>query len=394
MHQRLLACDGLFAKGERVAVAVGSRCIANIALIVKATVDKLRSLGTEPYIITAMGSHGGATTEGQRELLDSLGITPEMMGVPVVYDTEWVNIGQISGGMPVYFSQRAMQDDAVVLINRVKRHTNFRGSVESGLVKMAVVGLGKHKGAMMIHSGGFEHFAENLIALYDVILNKAPIRLGIAIVENAYDETAFIEAIPAVRILDEEKRLLNLANHHVPRIPFNNIDVLAVREMGKDISGDGMDPNITGRFSSSIVPDYAATPRIARLVALDLTNNSHGSAVGMGYADFITRRLYEKIVPIISYTNAITATAPGAVKIPPVMPDDRRALEAAFRTCPNVTMGTLRLCIIRNTLELDEVYASEPLLADISEGANLEVDNKIYRMHFDQDGNMQVEERE
>lgn len=390
MKQKLAESETLFKPGERVAVAVGSRSIQNLATIVKIMVEKLKTLGAHPYVISAMGSHGGATSEGQKEVLDSLGITPSAIGVPVVYDTEWTCIGKTKDDMPVYFSKRALTDDAIVLINRVKRHTNFRGSVESGIVKMAVVGLGKHKGALTIHSGGFEDLSNNLISSYDVVFSKTPIRMAIAIVENAYGETAWIELIPAERILTEEKKLLIVAKQNEPRIPFSHIDVLVVHEMGKDISGDGMDPNITGRFSSSIIPDYKTTPKIVRLSVLDLTEGSHGSAVGVGYADFITKRLMDKVIPMVTYTNAITATAPESVKIPPVMPDDRRAIEAAFRTCPNVNMDNLRLCIIHNTHELNVMYVSEPQLDEISCGADIEIDPNPYHLDFNSAGALHI----
>ena len=380
----------LFKRGDKIAITAGSRNIDNIVQILRATIDKLLEIGVQPYVIAAMGSHGGATLEGQKDILDSLGITEETMGVRVVYDTEWEQIGTTDNGLPVFFSKEALKADGIVVVNRIKRHTNIRGQYESGLLKMLVVGMGKHKGALTIHSQGFDDFSQNLLKIGEVILQKVNVRAAIGIVENAYDETARIEVMRGSEILKKEKELLVFANKNVARIPFNHIDILVICNIGKDISGDGMDPNIIGRYFSALKPDYAETPRIKRIVALDLTEKSHGSAVGVSNADVITKRLYEKIDTWITYTNAVTATAPEAAKIPVVMPNDRMAIEAAVKTCTKVNIHDLKLCIIKNTLQLDELYASVNMINELCIHAQIEQSTEEMDLPFDQDGNLTV----
>lgn len=381
----------LFKPGQSIAVAVGSRAIDSLLIIIKMVIQQLKAWGVNPYVISAMGSHGGACPEGQKDLLDSLGITHHNLGVPVIYDVEDQIIGQTAGEITVHFSRRALESDGIVLINRVKRHTNFRGHIESGLMKMLVVGLGKHKGAMTIHSLGFDDFSKNMVNIGRIILERTKLKFSVGIVENAYDEVAYIEVIEGLNIIEREPELLKIANNNVPRIPFKNIEVLIVCEMGKDISGDGIDPNITGRYSSSLTPDYSQTPKISRIVVLDLTRKSHGSAVGIGYADVITDRLEKKIDRIITYTNAITAHAPGAAKIPVVMPNDKLAIVVALKTCGNLDLYNTRICIIKNTLLLGKMFITKAMEKEYSLGFALGKTGKYEEIKFDSLGNLLVQ---
>ena len=378
--------------GDRIAVTVGSRKIDNVHTILQTTLDYLKKYGAKPFIISAMGSHGGACPEGQKDLLDSLGITAERFGVPVYYDTVWSQIGKTQSGTPVYFSKKAFEDcDGIVVVNRVKRHTNFRGPYESGLMKMLVVGMGKHKGALTVHGQGFENMSKNIEEIGRYIIGHTKVKMGIAIVENGYDEVARVEVLEPEKIPTDEPKLLKYSKSLAPRIPFNKIDLLIIMEMGKDISGDGMDTNVIGRYSSELEVDYQKTPYVRCIATLDLTDKSHGSATGVGYADIITQRLRDKIDLNISYTNCLTATATKAVKIPIIMPDDRTALEAAIKTCTGVNLDNIGICIIKNTLCLDEMYVTAPLLKEVNKDCKVITEGNYQTLDFDDHKNLNID---
>lgn len=379
--------SGLIKNGNKIAVAVGSRGITSISSIVKMVIDKLLYLGADPFIVPAMGSHGGANKIGQLDVLESLGITEKFMGVKIHAGMDAGLVGRTEEGLSVYFSEEALKADGIVLINRIKKHTNFRGEYESGLLKMLVVGLGKHKGALTMHSLGFNNLANNLLNIGEYLLDKMNILFGIGIVENAYERTVKIEAVEGHNILKREPELLQFSNTLQPRIPLKNIDVLVVCEMGKDISGDGMDPNIIGRYSSDLKADYSCTPHIKSIAVLDLTSKSHGSAIGVGYADVTTKRLFDKFNHLATYANGVTAMAPAACKIPIIMPDDRKAIETAIKISGNNNIEDIKICIIPNTLFLEEMYITKPLEDEIVKDSETSLGGYL-SLKFDKNNNL------
>jgi len=375
-------------KGAKIAVAVGSRGIKDIEKTVSAVIKYLKRIGAEPFIVPAMGSHGGACEQGQMNILAGFGITPEKMGVYFDPDMSVDKIAATFRGLPVYFSRAALKADGIVLINRIKLHTNFRGKYESGLLKMLAVGLGKHKGALTLHSLGFENMGQNIIDVGSLLLKKINVLFGVAIVENAYDETAKIVIVPGEKILDIEPDILQYAKSLMARIPFKRIDVLVIREMGKNISGDGIDTNVIGRYSSQLIPDYNMVPEINSIAVLDLTEHSYGCAIGIGYADVVARRLVDKIDYEATYTNAITATAPISCKIPIIMKNDRLALETALKLSRIRYVEKAKIVIIKNTLELGEMYASQELIEETKDLPEITIISALQKIKFDEEGNL------
>lgn len=373
-----------FPAGASVAIAVGSRGIADIARIVKTTVEVLKAKGAAPFLVPAMGSHGGATAEGQEEVLKSYGITEETVGAPIRSSMQTVELFQ--GRLParIFMDKHAYEADGIVVINRIKVHTDFHGATESGLMKMCVVGLGKHKQALEMHRFGVYGLRELVPAAARVILESGKITLGIGIVENAYDRTMAIRAVLPQDMEREELLLLELNRRNMPGLPVRQADILLIDEMGKDISGTGVDPNIIGRIRirDQQEPEY---PRISTIIAADLTEASHGNALGMGLADFITKRLCDKIDWKATYENVLTSTFTERGKMPVVADTDRKAMEYALRTCGRLEAGEVRALRIRNTLKLDEIYVSKPILEDIYGKDTIEVIG-TFRDMFDEDG--------
>jgi hypothetical protein len=345
-------------RGDSVAVGAGSRGIASIDAIVGATVRWLRDLGAHPFVFPAMGSHGGGTPDGQLAVLEHYGITEATMGCPIRATMEVVEVGEALG-LPVWLDRHAAEADWIGLVNRIKPHTDFKGSIESGLFKMLTIGLGKWKGAVQYHRANVNHGYETVItAVGREMLSKARIAFGVGIVENGHDETARIEAFGPRDLEAGERRLLKDAREWMARLPFGTLDVLIVEEMGKNISGAGMDTNVIGRPSNPHEP-FPADPRILWIVALDLTDDSYGNAVGIGNADFTTRRLVEKIDMKPTLINAITACAPNGAKIPPTYDTDREAVEAALSCIGLTPPERARVVRIKNTLMLGEIEVSE-----------------------------------
>jgi len=377
-----------FQKGQRIAVTVGSRGIASIGEVTRAIVDKLKEFGTEPFIIPAMGSHGAATPEGQREVLATYGVTEETMGVPIEATMEVVQLGTTESGTPVYFSKPAYEADGVLVANRVKNHTRFRGPVESGLMKMMVIGLGKHRGATYVHKQGFERFATLIPEVGRAILERAPITCGLAMVENGYHEQMVIRAVTPDKIEETDMELLRLAREAMPRILLDEIDVLIVEEIGKNISGSGMDPNITGRYSEPFMMASNPKPRVQKIVVLGLTEQTHGNACGIGDADLTTRAVFEEMDLVKTYANVITSTLLNSGAIPMMMENDRQAVVVALRTCNRVEPPEARVVRIRNTSELDEIHVSEALLPEVESNENLEVIGDLGPMVFDDNGRL------
>jgi len=370
VRQALGAAALRVKSGDTVAVGAGSRGIANIDAIVGATVRWLKELGARPFVFPAMGSHGGGTAEGQLSVLEHYGITETTMGCPVRATMDVVQVGEALG-LPVWLDGLAAEADWIGIVNRVKPHTDFKGSIESGLFKMMTIGLGKHRGAIQYHRANIHHGYETVItSVGREMLAKARIGFGVGIVENGYDETAHVEAFQPEDLEAGERRLLKSAREWMARLPFSPIDVLVVEEMGKNISGSGMDTNVIGRPSNPHEP-FPNDPKILWIVTLDLTDESYGNAVGIGNADFTTRRLVEKIDMKPTLINAITACAPGGAKVPATFETDREAVETALSCIGLTPPSSARVIRIKNTLMLGEIEVSEAYAAELARRPDL-----------------------
>lgn len=371
--------------GMTVAVAVGSRGISNHALIVRETVRFLRDHGARPFIVSSMGSHGGATAEGQRAILEGYGIREEYCGCPVKAGTDCALIGYTGDGSPVYIDRYAAEADGIVLVNRIKPHTAFRGPYESGLMKMMAIGLGKQKGAETCHAAGFENMAENIPRFAAAVLKNCNILAGIAILENAYDETREVIALAADEIPAQEPELLERAKRYMPRILVDHVDLLVVGQIGKNFSGDGMDPNIAGTFATKCASGGLNTKRVA---VLDISDESHGNGVGFGMADVSTRRAYEKFDFEMSYPNALTCLVSQVVKVPMIFDSDLLCLKAGIKLCAGIEHKNARVVYIHNTLKLGEIYISANLVPQAEAVEGVTVTGEERPMEFDGNGNL------
>ena len=370
--------------GMKIAVAVGSRGLADLPTLVRTTISAIKLRGAVPFIVPAMGSHGGATAEGQIEVLANLGVTEESAGCPIHSSMEVDEIGRLANGLPVYIDKYAYAADGIVVINRIKPHTAFRGPSESGLVKMLTIGLGKQKGAASCHAYSFKYMAENIVAMAQVILAKAPILFGIGTVENAYDQIAKIVAVPAEQFIAVDQQLQLEAKAGMARILFNQIDVLLIDQIGKNISGDGMDPNITGRYPT---PYATGGPSVNKIAVLDLTEQTHGNANGMGTADFTTRRLVDKTDFKATYANGLTSTVMVPTHTPTVLDNDYDVVRAAVKTSNALDLRKVRIVHILDTLHLGEIEISEAMLEEAQINPNIMILGKPTDMVFDSKGN-------
>lgn len=368
-----------------IAITVGSRGIANIPLIVKSVADEVKQRGAIPFIIPAMGSHGGATAEGQVEILESLGVTKESTGCEIRSSMEVVDLGKTEEGIPVYIDKHAYKADGIIIMGRVKPHTDFSSDIESGLLKMASIGMGKHKQALTLHSHGIKGIRDMMPAVGNVVLEKSKVLFGIAIVENAHEETAIIEAIETANVEQRERKLIKAAYGLMPSLPVKELDILIVDEIGKDYSGTGLDTNIIGRLRVLGV-DEPEIPKINYLIASDLSEASHGNALGIGLADITTKRLFEKIDIKAMNENVITSTFLDRAKIPIVLDNDIEALKTALRASWGMNPKEAKILRIPNTLHIGELYVSEVLFQELKNERNIEVLEELQEMTFDQDG--------
>jgi len=376
--------------GQTVAVPVGSRGIANLPLIIKTLIEELKKLGAEPFIVPAMGSHGGGTAEGQRAIVEGYGVTEERMGVPIRATMEVVQVGQTPNGIPVFFDKYSFQADHVAVVGRVKPHTDFHGEIESGLHKMMLIGLGKHEGAKVYHQAIVTYSFDQIISsVAQEVIDRCRILFGLAIVENQNDETGLIEAVPPERFAQREKELLVLAKKWIPKLPFPQVDLLIVDQIGKNISGSGLDTNVVGRKSRFHRPDQAGErSRVTRIYVRDLTDETHGNATGVGVADFTHKNLVDKVDWEMTYINCLTGNEPRCGHIPIFFDSDRKVLEAALGTVGYVAPERARVVRIRNTLEVREVLASEAYLEEVEAREDLIVLEPPAEMVFDQEGNL------
>ena len=376
--------------GMSVAITCGSRGISNIAIIVKAIVDFVKAQGADPFIFPAMGSHGGATAEGQLDVLKSYQVTEETMGCPIRATMETVYLGNTAEGSPVFQDKYAHDADGVILCGRIKAHTTFRGPYESGLLKMAVIGMGKQHGAEAVHESGFINMARVLPQFARVVFDHTNIIAGVGILENAFDQTYKIAGLTPDEIWEQEPALLKEAKSKMGRIWIENADVLVVDKIGKDISGDGMDPNVTGTFGSpeSACDGSPGPLKAQRTVVLDLTDASHGNANGIGVADVTTKRLVDKTNVDITYPNAVTSTLVVMVKMPMFAHTDEHAIQLAVRTCNMIDKVNPRIVRIKNTMELGHIWVSEALIPEVKAHPNMELDGEPEPWGFDENGNL------
>lgn len=378
------AANPVFQPGMHIALAVGSRGIANLACIVKALADGLKSLGVTPFIVPAMGSHGGATAEGQREVLAGYGITEEAMGVPIRSSMEVVALPRGDLPVPLFQDKLAHEADGVVLVNRIKVHTDFHGTYESGLMKMSVIGLGKHAQALAVHRFGTKGLRDFMPLAARSILGRGNILMGLGIVENAYEQTLCVEAIRADEIPEREPVLLDLCRRHMPKLPVDRLDALIVDRLGKEVSGTGLDTNIIGRIRIPGEPE-PATPAITRLIVCDLTEASHGNATGMGLADIVTERFRQKVDLAATNENIVTSTFLDRGKLPVVARTDWEAFQFAARTWGPVDVADAAIIRIKDTLHLGELLVSEAVYHQIRDRDGITLMGE-QEMLFDADG--------
>ena len=372
-------------KNQKIAITAGSRGISHYELLLKTIVDFLKSKGAIPFIVPAMGSHGGATAYGQEKMLKNLGIDKKTMGCEIISSMDVVKIGYAHDNLPVYIDKNAYRADGIIIFNRVKMHTSFRGKYESGLIKMLSIGLGKRKGADAIHAERFEHMADNILACAKVSLEKLNIIGGVCTIENGYDEVADIFVLDKNEILQREPQILQKSKSLMPRIYLDDIDVLIVKEIGKNISGTGMDTNVIGRFHTKAA---SGGPNITKVGILDLSNESLGNANGVGLADFATKKLYNKINFDYTYLNALTSTEPNSIKLPMILDNDELVIKACAKTCGILDEKNIKVVIIENTKNLNELYMSKVAYDSVVEKNKVEIISNEKEISFDEEGNL------
>lgn len=374
-------------KGKSVAIGVGSRGIKQQPLVVKALVAELLAVGAEPFIVPAMGSHGGGDAPGQVKVLASYGITEDTMGAPIKATMEVVELARLDNGTPVYCDRFAAAADFIIACNRVKPHTSFRGPNESGLMKMLCIGLGKHEGATALHFNGFSQFHHLVPAAGQVFLDHTRTLFGVAMVENSEEDLRHLEFVPAGDFLTRDAALLDMARASMPQLLFDEVDVLVIDEIGKNISGAGLDPNVTGRAGSG-EPGFQRASPIGRIVVRDLTDETEGNGTGIGMSDVTTQRVASKLDWTKTYLNIVTAGALDGAKLPIVADTDRDAIGIAVRGCPGVASEKAHVVRVKNTLEMTQVWASETLMAEIDANPRLEVLSDPFDCRFDNGGTL------
>ena len=370
-------------ENKRIAITAGSRGIANIVTILKTVISQLKDWGAKPFIVPAMGSHGGATSKGQKDLLKNYGITEKSMGIPILSSMEVAQVASLNNGMAVYCDKNAIEADGIVVINKIQPHADFKGKYESGLLKMLVMGLGKHKGATMLHTYGFDKFNDIIPKVGKVLLDNTPVIFGLAILENAYKEIKKLEVVPKEKIIEKEKELLEEVKKDMAKILFPLIDILIVEEIGKNISGEGMDPNITGRPGSRL--SGFSAPKIQKIIVLSISKESYGNATGIGMADITTIRCVNQINFNAMYTNSITATILDPAKIPVMTNNDKEALAIALKTCNRVILSDAKIIRIKNTSHLYNIQVSEAYLDEIKDRNDISILSKPEPIKFTED---------
>ncbi|MDR3254995.1 MAG: DUF362 domain-containing protein [Synergistaceae bacterium] len=372
--------------GKRIAITVGSRGIANISTIIKAVCDALKTFGARPFIVPAMGSHGGATAEGQKNVLAEYGVTEEAMGAPVLSSMAVEKIGALPGseGLPLYMDKNAYEADAVFVVNRVKAHTDFHADNESGIAKMLSIGLGKHAQALVTHGyllDGLKNFTPRIA---EAIVATGKILGALAIVEDGYDQISILRGAHPRDIVRVDSELLKISKSMMPTLPFENIHLLLVDWMGKNISGTGMDPNVIGRIGIRNAED--GTPRVNTICLFDITPESHGNALGIGLADLVPQSLTEKVDWRATYENVCTSRFLCRGATPVTLPTDRDVVDVGLSACGHAERETLRLVRIKDTLHIDEIWASDPMLDDIKDNLMVGIEERGVPLQFGEDG--------
>jgi hypothetical protein len=375
--------------GARIAITAGSRGIADLPAVLRAAAGAVREAGGDPFIAPCMGSHGGATAEGQRAVLGSLGVTRESVGAEIVSSMEVVSVGESGFGGQVWASRDVSEADGVIVVNRVKPHTDFHGEIESGLVKMLVIGVGKHAGAISAHGHTIRHgFPAVLRDHGEVLLAELPVLSGIAIVEDQREHAALIEVLRPDDFFTREPQLLERAKALLPQLPFDQLDVLVVDQLGKDVSGSGMDTNVVGRVSFWGGGDPPAKPRITRIVVRGLTAASHGNAIGIGMADFTTKRCLAQVDRAVTSVNCITSNSPEDGRLPISCASDREAIQAATQTAGVSSVDEVRLAWIRDTAHLERIAVSEALLDEVRTRETLRPAGPLFPLPYDENGDL------
>ena len=371
--------------GMSIAITAGSRGIDNLALVIREVVSFLKAQGAEPFVIPAMGSHGGSTAEGQKAIVTEYGVTEEYVGCPVKATMETVEIGKLDDGRPILINRLAAEADGIISLNRIKAHTAFRGRYESGVMKMLTIGLGCQAGAEVCHRQGILHLGPNVEKFAFGILKNANVILGVGLIENAYDETVKIRVMTKEQIPEEEPKLLDYAKSKMARILIDDVDVMIVDYIGKNISGEGMDPNIAGRW---IVPTIKGGINATRIGILDLTNETLGNFVGLGMADTCSKRVVEKISTDATYPNSLTSTVTELCKIPMYFDDHKKTIQATIKMVPAKSPEEVTMIRINNTLAMDTIWVSEYLLEQVKKTPGMEILSEAEELKFDANGNL------
>lgn len=371
--------------GMNIAITAGSRGIDNLALVIREVVSFLKAQGAEPFVIPAMGSHGGSTAEGQKAIVTEYGVTEEYVGCPVKATMETVEIGKLDDGRPILINRLAAEADGIISLNRIKAHTAFRGRYESGVMKMLTIGLGCQAGAEVCHRQGILHLGPNVEKFAFGILKNANVILGVGLIENAYDETVKIRVMTKEQIPEEEPKLLDYAKSKMARILIDDVDAMIVDYIGKNISGEGMDPNIAGRW---IVPTIKGGINATRIGILDLTNETLGNFVGLGMADTCSKRVVEKISTDATYPNSLTSTVTELCKIPMYFDDHKKTIQATIKMVPAKSPEEVTMIRINNTLAMDTIWVSENLIEQVKKTPGMEILSEAEELKFDANGNL------
>lgn len=383
LTERLETKDIPIKKGDRIAITGGSRGIAEYQSIMRTVVAFVKAKGGNPFIVPAMGSHGGGTAEGQQAILRNLGITEEAVGAPIISSMEVVEVARTELGLPVYIDKNAYEADGIILLNRVKTHTSIREIYQSGLVKMMAIGLAKHKGAALTHSLGTLNLGPNVVRVGKLVLEKLKVVCGVSVIENSYEQLADIYVSNKEEILETEPIILEKAKTMIPRILIDKIDCLIVYEQGKDVSGTGMDPAIIGRPINRRPNDG---PEVESIGVLRLTEKSNGNASGCGMADFITRKMREDINEEYTVINSLTGMHPEIARIPITLETDKLVFQGCIKACGQMDNDDIKLVIIRSTKSLDKVYMSKAAVETIKQTDKIEVCSDYEEVPFDAEG--------
>ena len=373
--------------GKRICITAGSRGIPHMAQLYRSVCSFLKEKGAHPFLVPAIGSHGGATDEGQKEMLAQYGLTEESVGAPILSNMDVVEYGRLSNGSPLYCDKNAAFADGIIIMHKVKPHTDFRAEHESGLAKMIAIGIAKHKGATEFHRLGFEHFAARLPEAAEIFIKTFNVVWAIGIVQNAYDEICTIEAAPGHKLLDLDKALLIQAKQRIAQFKFKQVDVLIIDQIGKEISGFGADPNVIGR-TNGIQKDFSDILKMDKLFIAGLTETTHHNGAGIASADITTRRCLNDIEWSSTWTNIITSSRIRGAAIPMYMNNDRDAIRLAIRTCTGIDARNVRMARIRNTMDLNDILVSPSLYAELKSRKDVELISGMQDMKFDADGFM------